>query len=167
MLGSGGAFGSQYDFGKRESEPITSTTETNADLLYEQHLVEYGIQLVESYPISLSMYQTAFDYFIKCTNLETKGIELIETYLQKVPLTYVSEYDAHKVFLTAYQYGLHDLAFSIGRIMQTRALKRENYGTSLSWNCKIKDPCFGDYLAEKFVNNFCFFLVFQFYIQLI
>jgi hypothetical protein len=126
----------------------------NADLLHEQHLMEYGIQLLESYPISLSMYQTAFDYFIACRNLNTKGIDLIETYIQSIPLTYVSELEANKIFLMSYQYGLHDLAFSIGRCMQTRAAKRGCLGTALAWNCKIKDPCFGNALAEKIFEKF-------------
>jgi hypothetical protein len=49
----------------------------------------------------------------------------------------------------AFNYGLHDLAFSIGRIMQTRAIKRGLYGIALGWNVRIKDSAFGTLLAEK------------------
>jgi hypothetical protein len=76
--------------------------------------------------------------------------------MQRIPLTSISELDGCKVFNMAYQLGLHDLAFSIGRVMQMRALKRSMYGTALAWNCRIKDACFGNLLGEKCVYAFIF-----------
>lgn len=71
--------------------------------------------------------------------------------MQRIPLhAQTSEMNAYKVFIMAYQYGLHDLAFSIGRVMQTRALTREMFGDALAWNCRIKDACFGNILGEKY-----------------
>ena len=125
----------------------------NASLIHEQNLIDYSIQLLNSSwsTESLSMYQTAFDYLIKCRNTDlTNGMELIETYLEKFPLTYVSELEANKLFNIAFKYGLHDLAFSIGRVMQSRAFKRGSFGTALGWNVRIKDPSFGAFLAERF-----------------
>lgn len=38
--------------------------------------------------------------------------------------------------------------------MQMRAFKRGLYGTALSWNVRIKDSSFGNYLAEKILEEF-------------
>ena len=125
---------------------------------YIVNLIDYGLQLISSgsSTSSLSLYQTGFDYWIRCRRLNEndKGLELIETHLERIPLTYMNELDANKVFHMAYQYGLHDLAFSIGRIMQTRALKRGLYGLALGWNVKIKDPSFGTHLGEKILEEY-------------
>jgi len=130
----------------------------NASMIHQQNLIEYGLQLISSgsSTSSLSLYQTGFDYWIRCKKLNenTKGLELIETHLERIPLTYMSELEANKVFHMAYQYGLHDLAFSIGRIMQHRALKRDLYGLALEWNVKIKDPSFGTTLGEKILEEY-------------
>ena len=132
--------------------------ENNASMIHQQNLIEYGLQLVSSGSLtsSLSLYQTGFDYLIRCrkSNENNKGLELIETHLERIPLTYMSELEANQVFHMAYQYGLHDLAFSIGRIMQNRALKRSMYGTALGWNVKIKDPSFGTYLGERILEEY-------------
>jgi hypothetical protein len=123
----------------------------NANLIHEQNLIDYSLQLLNSScsTESLSMYQTAFDYLIKCNNTDTNGMELIEIWMEKYPLTYKSELEVNKLFNMAFKYGLHDLAFSIGRVMQTRACKRGLFGTALGWNVRIKDPAFGTQLAEK------------------
>ena len=104
----------------------------------------------------MSLYQTGFDYWTRCRKLneKNKGLELIETHLERIPLTHINEIEANKVFHMAYQYGLHDLAFSIGRIMQNRALKRGLYGVALGWNVKIKDPSFGTFLAEEILEKY-------------
>jgi hypothetical protein len=124
----------------------------NSSFVHEQHLIEYSTQLLTACAASesLSLYQTAFDYLIKCKNLEVvRGLELIEMHMEKIPLTFMSETNASKLFHMAFEYDLHDLAFSIGRIMQTRALKRGMYGTALGWNVRIKDASFGTFLAER------------------
>lgn len=115
--------------------------------IMEQHLIDYSIKLLNSSwaTESLSMYQIAFDYLIHCKG----GIEIIESYLERFPLTYISELEAKKLFDIAFKYGLHDLAFSIGRVMQTRAFKQDLFGTSLGWNVRIKDPVFGTALSER------------------
>ena len=137
-------------------------------MVRQQHLTEYATQLMRAAwsTQSLAMYQTAFDYLREChsssssslsslssaiepTSTAVTGLELIETYLEKYPLTYVSEKDANLVFNMAFRLELHDTAFAIGRIMQTRAFKRGQYGTALSWNVRIKDPSFGTVVAEK------------------
>jgi hypothetical protein len=123
----------------------------NSSFVHEQHLIEYSTQLLTACAASesLSLYRTAFDYLVKCRNLEVRGLELIEAHMEKIPLTFMSESNANKLFHMAFEYDLHDLAFSIGRIMQTRALKRGMYGTALGWNVRIKDASFGTFLAEK------------------
>ena len=137
---------------------VVAKNDGDASMIHHQNLIEYGVQLVSSGWSSscLSLYQTAFDYWIRCRKLNetSKGIELIESHMERIPLTYMSETEANKVFHMAYQYGLHDLAFSIGRIMQTRALKRGLYGIALGWNVKIKDPSFGTFLAEQMLESY-------------
>lgn len=126
----------------------------NADIVHEEHLVSYAGQLIMSTRLSaspsLSVYETAFDYLLKCVNLERqKGIDIIEAYIEKIPLTYMSEFEANKLFQMAYKLGLEDVAYSIGRVMQMRAFKSNNYGTALGWNVRIKDASFGNILAER------------------
>ena len=132
---------------------LNNNNNENSNFIHEQHLIEYSTQLLSAClsTNSLSLYQTAFDYLIKCKNIEVKGIELIEIYMEKLPLTYISEIAANKIFHVAFEYELHDLAFSIGRIMQVRAFKRGMYGTALGWNIRIKDASFGTFLAERFL----------------
>ena len=149
----------KQDFGFNGSSKNFGIDSTeNASLMHQQNLIDYGLQLTSSgwTSSSISMYQTAFDYWIKCKSFDesNRGMELIETYLESLSLTYVTELEANKVFHIAFSYGLHDLAFSIGRIMQTRALKRRLYGTSLGWNVRIKDPSFGTFLAEQILESF-------------
>lgn len=127
----------------------SSSNSNSLDLMHELHLSEYARELVESDTSSLSLFQMACDYLLACKTIEPRGIQVIEEYLQRIPLTSISELDAYKVYITAYQFGLHDLAFSIGRVMQMRALKRGMFGDALAWNCRIKDACFGNMLAEK------------------
>ncbi|CAF0837173.1 unnamed protein product [Brachionus calyciflorus] len=131
-------------------------SDKNSIAIHEEHLIEYAVQILSAAwsNSSLSLNQTAFDYLLKCSNLDRTGLELIETYLEKISLTNLSESNANKVFYLAFQNGLHDLAFSIGRVMQMRAFKRGMYGTALSWNVRIKDCSFGNYLAEKIIEDF-------------
>lgn len=128
------------------------------DLIHEHHLNEYARELIESDLTSLSLFQTACEYLLVCKTIEPRGSQVIEDYMQRIPLTNISEQDAYKVFIMAYKFGMHDLAFSIGRVMQMRAYKREMYGDALAWNVRIKDSCFGNLLGEKFVyiRNFRF-----------
>ena len=126
----------------------------NADIVHEEHLVNYATQLIMSTRLSasasLSIYETSFDYLLKCVNLERqKGIDIIEAYMEKIPLTSISEFEANKLFQIAYKLGLEDVAYSIGRCMQMRAFKANNYGTALGWNVRIKDASFGNILAER------------------
>ena len=126
----------------------------NADIVHEEHLVSYSTQLIMATRLSaspsLSMYETSFDYLLKCVNLERqKGTDIIEAYMEKIPLTYMSEFEANKLFQMAYKLGLEDIAYSIGRCMQMRAFKANNYGTALGWNVRIKDASFGNILAER------------------
>lgn len=153
---------------------VSLNNNENKNLMHESHLSKYAVQLLSacSGASSLSLYQTAFDYLLKCRNLDTKGIDLIEAYMEKISLVYISEMDANKIFHIASQFGLHDLAFSIGRVMQTRALKRGLYGTALGWNVRIKDQSFGTILAEKFLDLFIFSssfhnLKFWFYLRIL
>lgn len=124
-------------------------------MIHQQHLIEYATQILSACSLSssLSMYETAFDYLIKCKQ-ENKGIELIEGYMEKIPLTTMSETNAYKLFHMAYELDLHDLAFSIGRIMQMRAFTKGMYGISLGWNVRIKDASFGTMLAERILEDF-------------
>lgn len=131
----------------------------NADIVHEEHLVNYASQLIMSTRLSaspsLSIYETAFDYLLNCVNLERqKGIDIIEAYMEKIPLTYLSEVEANKLFQIAYKLGLEDIAYSIGRCMQMRAFKANNYGTALGWNVRIKDATFGNILAERLLEQF-------------
>lgn len=123
--------------------------------VHEQHLIDYALQLLSAAwsPSLLSLNQTAFDYLFKCQT-EQSGIDYIEAYLERIPLYGISEREANKVFYLAFQYGLHDLAFSIGRVMQMRALNCRLFGTALCWNAKIKDCSFGNILAEKIMDEF-------------
>ena len=122
----------------------------NAILLHAEHLEAYATQLLAAFwPVgSLSMYQIGFDYLLKC-RLENCGPDLIEAYMEKIPLTNISEMEANRLFHLAFEYNFHDLAFSIGRTMQTRAFRNEQYGTALGWNVRIKDLNFGTLLAER------------------
>lgn len=122
----------------------------NASILHEEHLSSYATQLMEAFgwSSSISMYQIAFDYLLKC-QYEKYGIELVESFMEKIPLEYISEIEANKVFHLAFEFNFHDLAFGVGRCMQMRALNKGRYGTALSWNVRIKDLHFGTVLAEK------------------
>ena len=126
----------------------------NAILLHAEHLEAYATQLLSAFwpNSSLSMYQIGFDYLLKC-RLENNGPELIEAYMEKIPLTSISEFEACKLFHLAFEYNFHDLAFSIGRVMQTRAFRNEQYGTALGWNVRIKDLNFGTLLAERYLQD--------------
>lgn len=140
---------------KKDIDFSSSFREENHVPVHEQHLIEYGLQLLSAAwsPSLLSLNQTAFDYLFKCQT-EQAGIHYIEAYLERIPLSEISEKEANKIFYLAFQYGLHDLAFSIGRVMQMRALKCRLYGTALGWNVKIKDCSFGNILAEKIMDEF-------------
>ena len=149
----------KYELGASSSSNAFNTpnfTSENSHVIHEYHIMEYATQLLNasSTSNSLSLYQTAFDYLLKCKNLEVKGIELIETHLEKFDLTNFSETTVNKVFHLAFEYDLHDLAFSIGRIMQMTAFKLRRYGTALSWNIRIKDASFGTFLAERILELF-------------
>ena len=139
------------------SERMTDTTEMSLTRTHELNLSEYGQQLLKFAwsSSSLSLYQTAFDYLVKCktpNHNDNYGIHLIEMNLELYPLTEISETDANRLFhMAAYEYGLHDLAFSIGRVMQKRAFYKGMYGTALSWNLRIKDSTFGTILADKYL----------------
>ena len=124
----------------------------NAILLHAEHLEAYATQLLSAFwpTSSLSMYQIGFDYLLKC-RLESNGPDLIEAYMEKIPLTSISELEANRLFHLAFEYNFHDLAFSIGRVMQTRAFRNEQYGTALGWNVRIKDLNFGTLLAERYI----------------
>ncbi|RNA06283.1 nuclear pore complex Nup85 [Brachionus plicatilis] len=140
---------------KNEMDFTSSFRAESSIPVHEQHMTEYAIQLLSAAwsPSLLSLHQTAFDYLIKC-KMDQSGIDYIEAYLERIPLTDISEMEASKIFYIAFQYGLHDLAFSIGRVMQMRALKSGLYGTALSWNAKIKDCSFGNILAEGMMQEF-------------
>lgn len=58
----------------------------NPDLIHEQHLNDYAIQLLEANPMSLSMCQTASEYLLKCRTLDTKGTT---TYFFYYQFTYI------------------------------------------------------------------------------
>jgi hypothetical protein len=122
----------------------------NANQLHEEHLSAYAAQLIDAFgdASSLSLHQIAFDYLLKC-KLSKYSIDLIENYLEKIPLNQKSELEANKLFHFAFELNLHDLAFAIGRVMQIRALKKSQYGNALGWNIRIKDFSFGTILAEK------------------
>ena len=130
-----------------------TSSSDNASILHEQHLKSYAEQLIEAFECldarNLSMYQIAFDYLTKC-RIENRGILLIESYIEKIPLKYISELEANKLYHITYELNLHDLAFELGRNLQMRALKREQFGTALGWNIKIKDLGFGTLLAERY-----------------
>lgn len=132
---------------KRGNSNISATE--NASLLHDQHLEAYANQLLAAFwPVnSLSLYQIGFDYLTKC-RLDKNGSDLIEAYMEKIPLNDISEIEANKLFHLAFEYNFHDLAFSIGRIMQMRAFRKGKYGTALGWNVRIKDLNFGTLLAE-------------------
>lgn len=134
----------------RKTENNSPMNENYLNFLHEHHLNEYGRELLDSNISSLSLFEIATDYLLTVKNVEPNGMQVIEWYMQHIPLTTISELVASKVYIKAYQLGLHDLAFSIGRIMQMRALKRGMLGDALCWNCKIKDACFGNLLGETY-----------------
>lgn len=78
---------------KHEMTDQTMNNIDNSILMHEKHLTKYALQLLSAAwsTSSLSLNQTAFDYLIKCTNIDNSGIELIETYLERLSLTYISE----------------------------------------------------------------------------
>lgn len=125
----------------------------NATILHEEHLSAYAKQLLNAFgwSSSISIYQISFDYLYKC-RIEKYGLDLIEEFMEKIPLESISELEANKVFYMASEF--HDLAFGVGRCMQMRALKREMYGTALGWNVRIKDMHFGTVLAEKIIEKY-------------
>ena len=139
-----------YLSGKLEFNKKPSFDEQQ-EFMHERHVNEYAQELLECDASSLSLFQIACDYLLTCKSIDPKGVQVIETYMQRIPLTDISELNARRLFVMAYQLGLHDLAFSIGRVLQVRSLKRGLFGDALAWNCRIKDACFGNFLAEKFV----------------
>lgn len=140
----------KLEFNKNENSGAGVLSSGYLDLMHEHHLNEYGCELLESDQVgSVSLVQTACDYLLMCKSLEPRGLQVIEAYLERISLSDISELNAAKVFVMAYQLGLHDTAFSIGRVMQLRAFKRGMLGNALAWNCRIKDACFGNQLAEK------------------
>ncbi len=130
----------------------SSNASENASLLHDEHLEAYATQLLSAFwPVgSLSMYQIGFDYLLKC-RIENNGPDLVEAYMEKIPLDSISELEANKLFNLAFEFNFHDLAFSIGRVMQTRAFRKSQYGTALGWNVRIKDLNFGTHLAERYL----------------
>lgn len=132
------------------SMPTSESDErAKAPMMHEEHLIEYASQLISSFWSSastLSTLETGFDYLLKCGRL---GIALIEAYMDKIQLTYMSELDGNKLFHIAFKLGLDDVAYQIGRVMQMRAFKQGMYGTALCWNVRIKDSSFGNILAEQ------------------
>jgi hypothetical protein len=146
----------KHDLLTAAMEHPSETTEMSLNRTHELNLSEYGQQLLKfaCSSSSLSLYETAFDYLVKCktpNHNDNYGIHVIEMNLELYPLTDISETDANRLFhIAAYEYGLHDLAFSIGRVMQKRAFDRCMYGTALSWNLRIKDSTFGTILADKY-----------------
>jgi hypothetical protein len=153
------------------SEHPSEMAEMSLTRTHELNLSEYGQQLLKFAwsSCSLSLYQTAFDYLVKCkkpSQHENYGIHLIEMNLERYPLTDITETDANRLFhMAAYEYGLHDLAFSIGRVLQKRAFDRGMYGTALSWNVRIKDPAFGTIIADKYFLFLVFYMVRDLYSQ--
>lgn len=135
--------------------PGNMSASENATLMHDEHLEAYATQLLAAFwPVgSLSMYQIGFDYLSKIRS-DATGFELIEAYMEKIPLDYISEQEANKLFIMAFGFSFHDLAFSIGRVMQTRAFKRGQLGTALGWNVRIKDHNFGTLLAEKILDDY-------------
>lgn len=127
----------------------------NASILHEEHLSAYASQLMSAFGWSspLSIYQIAFDYLLKC-HIEKYGVDLIQAFLEKLPLEFISELEANKVYHMAYEFNFHDLAFGIGRCMQMRALQKKQYGTALGWNVRIKDMHFGTVLAERIIEEY-------------
>ena len=127
----------------------------NAIILHEDHLATYATQLLDAFgwESPISIYQISFDYLLKC-KIEKYGVELIETFMEKISLDNISEFEGNKVYHLAFEFNFHDLAFGIGRCMQMRALKKALYGTALGWNIRIKDVHFGAILAEKIVEKY-------------
>lgn len=127
----------------------------NATILHEEHLSDYATQLLGAFgwSSSISIYNISFDYLKKCT-IKKYGIDLIEEFMEKIPLENISEVEANKVFYLASKFDFDDLAFGVGRCMQMRALKKGMYGTALGWNVRIKDMHFGTVLAEKIIEQY-------------
>ena len=122
----------------------------NASILHEEHLSAYAAQLMAAFGWSspLAIYQIAFDYLLKC-RIDKYGVDLVQAFMEKMPLESISELEANKLYHLAYEFGFHDLAFGVGRCMQVRALRNALYGTALGWNVRIKDMHFGTVLAER------------------
>merc|ERR1712127_522722 len=88
----------------------------NATIIHEEHLSAYATQLLTAFGWSspVSIYQISFDYLMKC-RIEKFGIQLIEEFMEKIPLKNISELEANKVFHLAFELNFHDLAFGVGR----------------------------------------------------
>jgi hypothetical protein len=99
--------------------------------VYERNLSEYGKSLLP-YP---DLWLNGCEYLLKCYQ-HVSGIDIIAEHIEKMPID--SDDEGLKLFDVTLKFNLHEQAYSIGRVMQTRLFKSKNYESALDWCIKIK-----------------------------
>jgi hypothetical protein len=99
--------------------------------VYEYNLSEYGKSLL-GYP---DLWLNGCEYLLNCYQ-NINGIDIIGEHIEKMPID--SDADGLRLFDIALKFNLQEQAYSIGRTMQTRSFKANNFENALDWCIKIK-----------------------------